>query len=175
MGIAVVLFAGTLFGVVTPEVAEASGRRVEMDHIGAYNFMVEISGVNAGYFKGARFVQAAGLPETVQPAGKGDYVLRRTKRKKGQPVELVALLEKDTPAVRKTMQELKGRADVTVSVDLVNLKKTRLHGAGTVCGWRMVKTAITDVRFEQLEEGKAIAVLEFAPKRVQSACRQLSS
>jgi len=26
-------------------------RRAELDHIGAYNFMVEISGVNAGYFK----------------------------------------------------------------------------------------------------------------------------
>lgn len=24
------------------------GRRVELDHMGAYNFMVEISGVNAG-------------------------------------------------------------------------------------------------------------------------------
>jgi phage tail-like protein len=27
-------------------------RRGGLDHVGAYNFMVEISGVNAGYFKG---------------------------------------------------------------------------------------------------------------------------
>ena len=27
-------------------------RRAELDHVGAYNFTVEISGVNAGYFKG---------------------------------------------------------------------------------------------------------------------------
>ena len=27
-------------------------RRAELDHLGAYNFMVEISGVSAGYFKG---------------------------------------------------------------------------------------------------------------------------
>jgi phage tail-like protein len=27
-------------------------RRTELDYVGAYNFMVEISGVNAGYFKG---------------------------------------------------------------------------------------------------------------------------
>ena len=27
-------------------------RRVELDHVGAYNFTVEISGVAAGYFKG---------------------------------------------------------------------------------------------------------------------------
>lgn len=27
-------------------------RRATLDHVGAYNFMVEISGVNAGYFKG---------------------------------------------------------------------------------------------------------------------------
>jgi len=27
-------------------------RRAELDHVGAYNFMVEISGVSAGYFKG---------------------------------------------------------------------------------------------------------------------------
>ncbi|OJJ19575.1 hypothetical protein BKI52_22470 [marine bacterium AO1-C] len=27
-------------------------RRQELDHVGAYNFMVEISGVAAGYFKG---------------------------------------------------------------------------------------------------------------------------
>ncbi len=26
-------------------------RRAELDHVGAYNFQVEISGVNAGYFK----------------------------------------------------------------------------------------------------------------------------
>ena len=26
-------------------------RRADLDHIGAYNFKVEISGVNAGFFK----------------------------------------------------------------------------------------------------------------------------
>lgn len=89
MGIAVGLLVGTLFSVGFTEVAEAGRHRVEQDHMGAYNFMVEISGVNAGTFKGVRFVQTTGLPETLQPAGKGDYVLRRTKRKKGQAVELV--------------------------------------------------------------------------------------
>ena len=33
-------------------------RRAELDHIGAYNFTVEISGVNAGYFKGVSGLSA---------------------------------------------------------------------------------------------------------------------
>ena len=33
-------------------------RRVELDHVGAYNFMVEISGVSAGYFKGVDGLKA---------------------------------------------------------------------------------------------------------------------
>jgi len=32
-------------------------RRQELDHVGAYNFMVEISGVAAGYFKGVDGLQ----------------------------------------------------------------------------------------------------------------------
>jgi len=33
-------------------------RRVELDHVGAYNFMVEISGVAAGFFKGVSGLNA---------------------------------------------------------------------------------------------------------------------
>ena len=33
-------------------------RRVELDHVGAYNFSVEISGVSAGYFKGVSGLSA---------------------------------------------------------------------------------------------------------------------
>ncbi|MCB9598127.1 MAG: hypothetical protein H6719_35770 [Sandaracinaceae bacterium] len=38
-------------GGVTVKTAIKAGptRRAELDHVGAYNFMVEISGVNAGY------------------------------------------------------------------------------------------------------------------------------
>ena len=35
-----------------------SGRRGELDHMGAYNFTVEIEGVCAGYFNGADGLQA---------------------------------------------------------------------------------------------------------------------
>lgn len=33
-------------------------RRAELDHVGAYNFRVEISGVNAGFFKGVDGINA---------------------------------------------------------------------------------------------------------------------
>ena len=33
-------------------------RRAELDHVGAYNFMVEIGGVSAGYFKGVDGINA---------------------------------------------------------------------------------------------------------------------
>ncbi len=176
MGIALAgLIAASLMVVDSGEVLAGNPHRIELDHVGAYNFRVEISGVNAGYFEGVHFVQTMGLSETLQPAGKGEYVLRRTPRKKGQTVELIGLLEQDTPAVRKGMQDLKGRSELTISVDLVNLKDTKVHPKGTVCGWRMVKASVSDVRFEKQGEGKTLAILEIQPKRVQSACRQLAS
>lgn len=33
-------------------------RRVELDHVGAYNFRVEISGITAGFFKGVSGLSA---------------------------------------------------------------------------------------------------------------------
>lgn len=45
-------------------VCMAPSRRTELDHVGAYNFMVEISGVEAGYFKGVD-----GLTEVFESSG----------------------------------------------------------------------------------------------------------
>lgn len=49
------------------EVSAGSGRRGELDHVGAYNFKVEIEGVSSGYFKGVD-----GLSTELETVGKKD-------------------------------------------------------------------------------------------------------
>ena len=50
-------------------------RRQELDHVGAYNFMVEISGVSAGYFKGIDGLNAE--MEVVEFQDGDDLTLRK--------------------------------------------------------------------------------------------------
>lgn len=52
----------TRVGPVTLEDADldvtrgGSGRRIELDHAGAYGFTVEIEGINAGHIKSAGYI-----------------------------------------------------------------------------------------------------------------------
>ena len=50
-------------------------RRAELDHIGAYNFSVEIQGVSAGYFKGVDGLNAE--IEVIEFQDGDDLVLRK--------------------------------------------------------------------------------------------------
>lgn len=52
-----------MLALLVPMLTNAGPRRGNAygDHIGAYNFMVEISGVSAGYFKGVDGIEAARL------------------------------------------------------------------------------------------------------------------
>ena len=51
------------------------GRRGELDHMGAYNFTIDIEGVNAGYFKGVDGLQAE--IEVIEFQDGDDYFLRK--------------------------------------------------------------------------------------------------
>jgi len=51
------------------------GRRNELDHMGAYNFTVEIEGVQAGYFKGVDGLQTE--IEVIEFQDGDDYFLRK--------------------------------------------------------------------------------------------------
>lgn len=58
-----------------PDRQPMPSRRQELDHVGAYNFMVEISGVEAGYFKGVDGLSAE--LEVLEFQDGDDYFLRK--------------------------------------------------------------------------------------------------
>ncbi len=61
--------------VVGGALLAAPDRRAELDHVGTYNFMVEISGVSAGYFKGVDGLSAE--MEVVEFQDGDDLFLRK--------------------------------------------------------------------------------------------------
>ncbi|MEZ4299918.1 MAG: phage tail protein [Polyangiaceae bacterium] len=64
-------------------------RRAELDHVGSYSFMVEISGVAAGYFKGVDGLNAKGQSVSFQDGD--DLFLKKLAASPGGRIEQVVM------------------------------------------------------------------------------------
>lgn len=89
----------------------APTRRAELDHVGAYNFMVEISGVNAGYFKGVDGLTAVFERSNTEQVSPSAVTFRA-----GRALQ------------RDRARQVKVRVNIVLERDALGLKKGRICG-----------------------------------------------
>lgn len=137
----------SIFALVT--VGEAAATRVAggiSDHIGAYNFMVEISGVAAGYFKGVDGLQAE--LEVLDYQDGTDLILRK------RPARTRLILRSGYVGNRDILDAQVGAPPQDLTLQLVRRPKLRSLNSERLCSFTLKGARIVGVKARAVKHDK---------------------
>lgn len=128
-------------------VAAGNGRRGELDHMGAYNFMVEISGVSAGYFKGVDGLSAE--IEVIEYQDGDDIILRKRPGR-------TKLTLRDGVAVGEKLEALVGQGPRTIRLPLVKRPDLQSLEHEKLCTFTLKDARVLGVERRKVKSGNAV-------------------
>lgn len=148
----------------------------KLDHVGAFNFTVEIEGVNAGYFKGVDGLNAE--VELVQH-DEGDYVFLRQRAAKAGYGNIT--LKRGYTATDDLFEWWKTQRGLarTVTLSLVQFptrKGKRIAGASQkkLCSYTLTGAKLTSLQSTKTKDGQREAIATLVAHEVTHTCQNIT-
>jgi len=143
------------------------------DHLTDHNWQLEIEGVTQG-----AFAEVSGLDsetEVVKYQDGNDLILRKRSRTKGEAVVMTAHAELNDPWPKEMLGRKGETFDANIRLVANAGFKTYAKGKG-VCGWKLRKVVLTDVRVRvDKATGLREVKLVLQPKRMRSDCHKAAT